>query len=187
MIELVQEAPWMAGAREALLDCVFGPARFEKSSERLREGRLPEIALAGIDEESGHLVATVRLWNVVTGDARPALLLGPLAVTPELQGQGVGAKLMRRALNQAAVAGHKAVFLVGDGAYYERFGFTTRLTGELDMPGPVERDRFLGLELIARALSGAHGCLTASGLPQAPVTSNLYNGNLNAAPWPPVR
>ena len=65
----------------------------------------------------------MRLWHVEAG-GRPALLLGPLAIDPALQSRGVGGGLMQVALNRAALAGHKAVILVGDPEYYERFGFT---------------------------------------------------------------
>jgi len=160
MLRIDEEAPGQAGAREALLDRAFGPARFAKTSERLREGRLPVLALSAL--EDGALVGTLRLWAVAAGETR-ALLLGPLAVAAEHQGQGIGGKLMRRALNRAAAAGHGAVLLVGDAPYYARFGFSAGLTRDLEMPGPVERHRFLGHELVAGALGGARGLLRPAG------------------------
>jgi predicted N-acetyltransferase YhbS len=170
MWEIDEEAPGETGAREALLDRAFGPGRFAKTSERLREGRRPALALTA--HAGGRLAGSVRLWAVAAASGHPALLLGPLAVAPELQGRGLGARLMRSALNRAAVAGHRAVVLVGDATYYARFGFTARLTTELRLPGPVERDRFLGLELHAGALSGAAGLLLPRGapLPALPTT-----------------
>ncbi|MDP3602214.1 MAG: N-acetyltransferase, partial [Bosea sp. (in: a-proteobacteria)] len=89
---------------------------------------------------------------------------GPLAVAPELQGEGLGRAMMREAIWRAACRGHGAVLLVGDAAYYERFGFSGDLTRDLAMPGPVERERFLGLELRDGALTGASGVLVATGL-----------------------
>lgn len=166
MFTIDEEAPGEAGAREALLDRVFGPARFAKTSERLREGRLPELALAAHD--GGRLVGSIRLWAVTAGSrrggvGRAALLLGPLAVDPARQGEGIGARLMRSALNRAAVAGHGAVLLVGDASYYARFGFSAALTEGLELSGPVERHRFLGHELRAGALQGARGLVRPSG------------------------
>ncbi len=166
MFVIDDEAPGEAGAREALLDAALGPGRFAKTSERLREGRLPELALAARDE--GVLVGTVRLWSVAAAGgygsaARGLLLLGPLAVTPERQGQGIGAALLRRALNRATAAGHGAVLLVGDAPYYGRFGFSAAPTHRLEMPGPVERHRFLGQELRPGVLSAARGLLCAAG------------------------
>ena len=72
------------GAREALLDLCFGEARFAKASERLREGRLPADGLSFAAVEGGRLVGSVRLWHVTAGLNRPALLLGPLAVHPDV-------------------------------------------------------------------------------------------------------
>ncbi|MHB2165419.1 GNAT family N-acetyltransferase [Alsobacter sp. R-9] len=150
-------------AREALLDAAFGPARFLKTCERLREGRLPAFALSA-EDEAGRLVGTVRLWPVAAGPGRPALMLGPLAVDAAARERGIGASLMRAGLNRAAGAGHGAVLLVGDAPYYARFGFSADLTEGLWMPGPVERERFLGLELQAGALAGARGFVSPTGM-----------------------
>ncbi|WP_293802488.1 GNAT family N-acetyltransferase, partial [uncultured Bosea sp.] len=76
---------------------------------------------------------------------------------------GLGKAMMREALWRAACRGHGAVILVGDAPYYARFGFDPALTRELAMPGPVERERFLAIELRDGALDGASGVLVASG------------------------
>lgn len=166
MITIRDEIAADIPAREVLLDRCLGERRTAKSSERLREGRLPAEGLALTAERDGIVVATVRLWHVEAG-CKAALLLGPLAVAPELQGEGLGRAMMREAIWRAACRGHGAVLLVGDAAYYERFGFSGDLTRDLAMPGPVERDRFLGLELRDGALSGASGVLVATGRPDA--------------------
>jgi predicted N-acetyltransferase YhbS len=70
---------------------------------------------------------------------------------------------MEHALNTAKMLGHEAVLLVGDAPYYGRFGFSEALTRSLHLPGPVERGRFLGLELTPHALDGAEGLVSASG------------------------
>ncbi len=154
-------------ARERLLDSAFGAARFAKTSERLREGRLPAQGLALVAEDQGRVVGTVRLWPVDAG-GRAALLLGPLAVDGEVRGRGIGARLMREAIWGAARAGHKAILLVGDAPYYARFGFTAEATKGLDLPGPVDRDRFLALEIHPGALAGAAGMVAGRGVPDAP-------------------
>ena len=59
--------------------------------------------------------------------------------------------------------GHKAVVLVGDAPYYERFGFSTGTAAGLWLPGPYERDRFLALELERGSLAGAKGLVSAAG------------------------
>lgn len=154
-------------AREALLDQAFGEDRFAKTSERLREDRLPSEGLALVALSGERLVGTVRLWDVSLGAGRPALLLGPLAVDGTLRSAGIGSVLMREALGRAADLGHRAVILVGDEPYYRRFGFSTAGMDRLWMPGPVDRARFLGLELRPGALAGVHGLVGATGRPAA--------------------
>jgi predicted N-acetyltransferase YhbS len=163
MITLREETFHDVDAREALLDACFGPARFQKTCERLREGRKAAEGLSLVIERDGELVGTVRLWHVSAGPNRPALMLGPIAIDPALQSLGLGGKLMREALKRAADLGHKAVLLVGDAPYYERFGFSSGKTGSLWLPGPYERSRFLALELKAGSLDGARGLVAATG------------------------
>lgn len=155
-------------ARESLLDRAMGPGRRKKSSEKLRRGRLPAEGLALVARDNGHVIGTVRLWNVEAGvdrdgQAVPALLLGPLAVDPAHEGKGIGGTLMRAAIEEAKKRGHGAILLVGDADYYERFGFFAERARHLVMPGPFERNRFLALELKQGWLDGAAGMLVASG------------------------
>jgi predicted N-acetyltransferase YhbS len=163
MITIREEISADVAAREALLDEAFGMERFEKTCERLREGRVPARGLALIAEIDGEIVGTVRLWHVKAGNTDDALVLGPLAVSRACQSRGIGACLMRAALNRAALAGYAAVLLVGDLPYYARFGFSAGLTDGLWLPGPVERERFLALELQMNALSKAWGLVKATG------------------------
>jgi predicted N-acetyltransferase YhbS len=151
------------GAREALLDRAFGTLRLQKSAERLREGRLPAEGLSFTAEDDGRVVGTVRLWNINAGPERPALLLGPLAVDGAWRGLGIGAGLMRRATEAALQLGRRAIVLVGDPAYYRRFGFSAEKTGRLWMPGPYERPRLLAKELVLGALDHAYGLIVATG------------------------
>ena len=99
----------------------------------------------------------------MAGPGRPALLLGPLAVHPDHRNRGIGSALVCRALTRARLGGYRAVLLVGDAAYYSRFGFTAEQTGGLWMPGRFERDRLLALELRPDALAGARGLIGATG------------------------
>ena len=159
------EAASDVAAREALLDRAMGPGRRRKSSEKLRRGRRPSEGLAFIARDpSGTVIGTVRLWDVTLGEGGTrALLLGPLGVDPAQKSRGIGAALMRHAVAEAARLGHGVILLVGDAAYYQRFGFSAEKTGALAMPGPYERSRFLALELAAGALDGARGVLRAAG------------------------
>ena len=142
---------------------MWGLSRFEKTAERLREGRSPAAGLSLIAEQDGKIVGTVRLWHVCAGAGRPILLLGPLAVEETSRGRGVGSALMQRAIGVAGRRGHNALLLVGDAPYYQRFGFSAAKTGALWLPGPFERQRLLGCELKAGSLDGARGLICATG------------------------
>jgi len=157
MLRLLPEAPFHVPARERLLDRCFGPVRHRKTAEMLRRGRRPAAGLAFSLLDGRHLIGTLRLWEITAGSAGPALLLGPIAILPERQSEGLGTLLMRNGLAEARRLGHAAVLLVGDAPYYARFGFRQDLTDGLALPGPVERARFLGLELRQGALRGARG------------------------------
>ena len=154
-------------AREALLDACFGENRHLRTCQRLRDGRAPAEGLAFSAMAEGKLVGTLRLWHVSAGGI-PALMLGPLAVEASSRKLGVGTALMDHAL-AAAARGHRAVILLGDAPYYARFGFSAEKMAELSLPGPFERDRLLGLELVAGALDGACGTIVATGTKANPV------------------
>jgi predicted N-acetyltransferase YhbS len=154
-------------AREALLDACFGENRHLRTCQRLRDGRAPAEGLAFSAMAEGKLVGTLRLWHVSAGGI-PALMLGPLAVEASSRELGVGTALMDHAL-AAAARGHRAVILLGDAPYYTRFGFSVEKMAELSLPGPFERDRLLGLELVAGALDGACGTIVATGAKANPV------------------
>ncbi len=152
-----------AARREALLDAAFGrEARFAKTCQRLRDGRLPALGLSLVARKDGAFVGTLRMWHVDAGGV-PALLLGPLAVDASQRSLGLGGLLMDEALARAAALGHRAVILIGDAAYYERFGFSRAHTLNLAMPGPVDDARFLGIELEQGALERAHGLVKPTG------------------------
>jgi len=149
-------------AREALLDASFGEDRQARTCQRLRDGRAPAEGLAFSAVCDGKLVGTVRLWHVSAGGI-PALVLGPLAVDASCRDLGIGAALTRHALDAAKARGHTAVILRGDPAYYKRFGFSADKTGGLQLPGPFERERLLGIELRDGALDNACGMIMATG------------------------
>jgi predicted N-acetyltransferase YhbS len=104
--------------------------------------------------EYGVPVGAIRYWPVRIGD-QPVLLLGPIAVHPTAQGEGLGGYLMRESLHLAADMGWQRVMLVGDLPYYARFGFAK--LEAVEMPPPTNPDRVLGLELVPGAWAGVSG------------------------------
>jgi predicted N-acetyltransferase YhbS len=180
MIAIRHEKTADAAARETLLDAAYGPVRFTKPSARLRMGRAPARGLSFVAVDDGRLVGTVRLWDVAAGPELPALLLGPLVVDTAVRNRGVGAALMRRALDEAKRRGHRAVLLVGDPAYYGRFGFSAERTGNLWLTGLDDKSRLLGCELVSGALEGARGAIRA---PKEPARRRLI-ASIPALPTP---
>ena len=176
MITIRNERPVDEGGREALLDAAYGPIRHAKPSARLRKRRLPAEGLSLVALERGRMLGTVRLWHVAAGRSHPALLLGPLAVHPDARKRGIGASLMRRAIEEAAHLGHAAVLLVGDHDYYGRFGFSAEKTGDIRLPR-ADPARLLGCELTAGALDGVQGRIIATGIrePQPAVAALKRN------------
>lgn len=140
---------------EALYDTCFAPGREALSSYRLRHGVPPVGGLSLVARDrDGILAGAIRFWPV-TISGQTALLLGPIAVHPTRQGEGLGGLLMNGSLEKARSDGWERVLLVGDAPYYRRFGFT-RLEGVI-MPPPTNPDRVLGLELVQGAWLGLRG------------------------------
>ena len=153
-MRLAQETAEDAWEVEALYDLCFAPGREALSSYRLRDGIAPVAALClVVREQGGALAAAVRHWPVLVGDA-PALLLGPIAVHPTHQGEGLGGMLIRQAAARAA-SDWRRMMLVGDLPYFSRFGFG-RLA-EVRMPPPTNPDRVLGRALAPGAWNGVAG------------------------------
>ncbi len=154
MYQLEEETEADAWEVEALYDLCFAPGRTALSSYRLREG-VPKVAgLCLVLREDGILAAVIRYWPVQVG-GRAVLLLGPVAVHPTRQGEGLGGYLIHESLAEAYRLGWERVMLVGDAPYYGRFGFR-RLEGVV-MPPPTNPDRVLGHDLVGRAWAGVHG------------------------------
>ena len=142
---------------EALYDLCFAPGRTALSSYRLRDGIDPVQGLSLVAREDGIVAGAIRYWPVRIGDAR-ALLLGPVAVHPTHQGEGLGGLLIRESLAIGRASGWERVMLVGDAPYYGKFGFA-RLDGVI-MPPPTNPDRVLGLDLTPGAWGGIAGRVT---------------------------
>ena len=158
LLRLLRERPRDAEAIEEMTAAAFGPDRFHKTVYRLREDvpRLKDLCFVCLDQK-GRLVASIRNWPVMINEKWPAVILGPLAIAPELRGLGYGKALMWHAMAQARMQGHSRIILVGDPEYYNQFGFRRDLALNLQLPGWVEERRFLALELVAGSMIGVHG------------------------------
>jgi predicted N-acetyltransferase YhbS len=159
MFEILPEGPADGPAIDSLLDQAFGPHRRRKTVDRLRRGGTPLAELSIVARTGDRLAGSLRFWAVEIGSdvTVPALLLGPLAVAPERQGQGIGSTLVDHGLVRARAHGHRAVLLIGDPDYYGGFGFRADAAQYLTLPGPIDAARFLALELSPGALAGVRG------------------------------
>lgn len=155
-LEEETEADWWEV--EALYDLCFAPGRTALSSYRLRES-VPTISALCLllRDEGGVLAAAIRYWPAKV-NGRDILLLGPIAVHPTRQGEGLGALLITESLARARALGWARVLLVGDAPYYRRFGFAK--LDDVVMPPPTNPDRVLGIELRTGAWSGVAGEVT---------------------------
>jgi predicted N-acetyltransferase YhbS len=150
----VAEQPKDGAAVADLIARAFGPGRYAKTAERLREANHPRLDLSFVAYDGNRLAGCVRLWPItIAGQA--LVFLGPFAVDPALRSQGLGAALIERACLAAAEAGEKAILLVGDLAYFSRMGFERTDPTQIQMPGPVDTRRVLIRRLSGEALAYA--------------------------------
>jgi len=148
MITFDQERPCDFAEIEQLLDIALGPERHKKSSHILRQDIPGLNPYSCVARAEGHILATVRFSPVHIKDLlfdgnTDALFLGPLAVSPLVQGAGIGSTLAEYALAGVKTAGHKRVFLVGDSSFYSRFGFEPVLPRYISMSDGRDASRLL--------------------------------------------
>ena len=136
--ERLQDGP----AVDALIERAFGPGRYAKASERVREFATfaPETSVCAWSGE--RLLGCARMWHVRVGGRR-VMFLGPFAVEQGERNAGFGARLIARACEAAQAVGETHVVLVGDEPYFSRVGFATAPGRAVVMPGPVDQRRVL--------------------------------------------
>jgi predicted N-acetyltransferase YhbS len=122
MVAILSPSSAQAPVVEQLLDHAFGPNRQNKTSYRYRDGVAPIQSLARVAMSGEAVVGTIQYWPMRLG-RESVLLLGPLAVWIGWANQGIGGALMATSMSAAMTEGWQHVFLVGDLAYYTRFGF----------------------------------------------------------------
>jgi len=153
---LAVETPEDLPAIERLVDDAFGPGRFAKAAERLRETNhvLYDLSMTAKDGEV--LAGCVRQWPIRIG-GRPAVFLGPIAVDPAWRHHGLGGALVERACEAARQAGHDLILLVGDLPFFGPHGFEMVPPNGVVLPGPADPRRVLARALKPGALDGLEG------------------------------
>jgi predicted N-acetyltransferase YhbS len=140
----------------------FGPGRFVRTAYRIRERADAISPFCRVAIVGDRLVAAVKFTPIVIGGKGAAALLGPLAVDPAFANRGYGRGLVAKALNEAGAVGVALVVLVGDEPYYGRLGFRRIPPGKITLPGPVDPDRLLAVDLAPGALEGYAGLVAAA-------------------------
>ncbi len=139
---LAAERPEDRDLVEGMIARAFGPGRFVKTAERLREHNAPDLSMSFVAWCDGKAVGCVRQWPVLIGET-PALLLGPFAVEAAWRKRGLGAALIRHAVEAATRAGHHLILLVGDPPFFGPLGFSAGPVRAVRLPGPVDQRRVL--------------------------------------------
>ena len=146
-------------AVNALIEQAFGPGRFAKTAERLREGNKTLAHFSMVASEGDKVLGAVRLWPIRIGET-PCLFLGPIAVDQAARSQGLGAELVRaslRAMEADAGLDAKAVLLVGEAGFFEPLGFCRVPPGAALLPGPVDARRIFWRPIRHAPLEGVQG------------------------------
>ena len=147
---------------EQLLDLVFTPRRKLLSSYQLRSpaNKVKKLSYL-IKDRSNSAVGSIRFWNIrIDGHSSRGLLLGPLAIHPIYQSEGLGEKLVMNSIEQASTDNWNWVILVGDIDYYSKFGFSKKPTRGVSLGDGLDDARLLGLDINGRFLNDANGILT---------------------------
>jgi predicted N-acetyltransferase YhbS len=141
----------------SLNENAFGPGRFARTAYRVREGAVSEPRLSLCADLDDAIIGAVQFTPIAIGGVPGALLLGPLITAEGHKNHGHGLRLMQEGLRRARALGYKLVILVGDLPYYARAGFGPTPRGRIVLPGPVDPERLLCVELIPGALDAYRG------------------------------
>lgn len=134
---------------DALVMAAFGPGRYAKTAERVRERA--HLAAGFVARDQDGLVGSVRLWSVEIEGA-PALFLGPITVSADARSAGLGGDLVAACVDYARDCDIAGILLVGDLAYFQRFGFQP--APEVRLSGPADPRRVLWLPISGPAPTG---------------------------------
>lgn len=128
--------------------------------DELRSGYnyIPELAL--VAEDNGKLIGHIMLTKTYIASDRQrfaTLLIAPLSVVLEHRNKGVGSALIKESFKLAQEMGYTSAFLVGDPAYYHRFGFQTAADFGIKTTHPIPDENIMVCELVSGALQGVNG------------------------------
>jgi predicted N-acetyltransferase YhbS len=158
------ERPQDAAQAQALIERAFGPGRFAKTAERLREGNRLRADLSICAWDGERMAGVVQQWPLLVGGT-PAVFLGPFAVDREWRNQKLGRALIERGVALNDAAGERLTVLVGDRSYFGPLGFEPAPpksdgAARLVLPGPVDPRRVMWRPRPGEDLAGVAGLLS---------------------------
>lgn len=143
------EQPEDIAAIEQLIEDAFAPHPQSTHNEHLIVAALRRanaLTLSLVAEQAGQIIGYIALSHVtITDDSSDWYGLGPLAVSPFFQGQGIGRGLVVNALFRLRQAKAQGCVVLGNPEFYSRFGFASK--PDLNLPGfPVQNFLALAFE-----------------------------------------
>ena len=154
--EIIAEPAVLRAEVDALIERAFGPGRYAKTAERLREGNSIRADLSFVAVSAGAVAGAVRLWPVLVGETR-GVFLGPIAVEGGWRKHGLGAALIETACAAAMAAEERFILLVGDMPLFGPHRFEVVPNGRVILPGPVDTRRVLWRTLTDEGLDDVAG------------------------------
>ena len=158
MIEFKHESRSDEEGIDHLLDLVFSPSRINLSSYSLRK-KVPKVkTLCFVAKNTDSIIGVIRCWPILIGRKKKiSLLIGPIAIHPTFQGEGLGSYLINNSIITSKKYGWKRAILIGDIDYYKSFGFFQQKENKIDFPPPTDSKRILLLELENNSFKDVEG------------------------------
>ncbi|MCE5213778.1 MAG: N-acetyltransferase [Methanobacterium sp.] len=138
----------------------FGRDHEARLLELFRKDRIYERELSLVAERDGEILGHILFTRISIEPHQEkfhAVILGPLAVKPGLQKQGIGSKLIAEGIETCQAQGYHSIIVIGHPNYYPKFGFKSATDEGLKSPVPVPDEAFMVLELVPESLTGVKG------------------------------
>lgn len=159
IVKIRQEIPQDVAAIDRVNELAFDRRGEAELVKALRKGQKITLSLVAVQDAQivGHILFSPMRIIAGDGTGAPAVGLGPVAVLPARQRQGVGSMLVEAGLAECKAAGHEIALVLGHPSYYPRFGFRPAVDYGIKCAYDVPDDAFMALELEPGALSNVSG------------------------------
>jgi putative acetyltransferase len=158
MMRIRAETSRDIAAIRRVVEMAFGHKSEARLIEGLRQANALITSLVAVEEGQivGHIAFSAVVIESLHATAN-AVALAPLAVLPTYQRRGIGSELVRRGFEQNRRVGHRAVLVLGEPAFYQRFGFMKASLHGIRCPFDVPDEAFMAAELLPGGLAGHSG------------------------------